>query len=433
MKIVMFTPAVKSSAIGRMTRLVVRALLAQQHEVVLVRTESPNILPKETYNFGCTLLPWTNEAEVAKEVADADCNIYQIGNSYEFHEGGIAWLAKAPGIVCLHDFFLGHLFWGWAQERRDEANELLTQWYGKKVATDYFNVSDSAAFISTSREVAPMTEWISSMATGVITHSNWGCDRVLAACAGPVFVTPLAYDAPGAINLECELPSSEKLKLLTIGHVNPNKRVESCIKAISSNSLLRKNISYRLVGAILPDVEKKLMELASKGGVELIISNEVDDATLSEAIRNADVISCLRWPSLEAASASAIEAMLYGKATIVTDVGFYKELPDQYVLKVSVDNEVEDLKKILLSLQSNRSATTTIGKQAQAWASETFTAENYARRLEQAIPVVLRANVIISAVDHFATIIDKWSASPKLLRTPEILEPLSIFNTNTIA
>jgi glycosyltransferase involved in cell wall biosynthesis len=180
-------------------------------------------------------------------------------------------------------------------------------------------------------------------------------------------------------------------------------------------------------------MERKLRELATVSGVELIISNEVDDATLSEAIRNADVISCLRWPSLEAASASAIEAMLYGKATIVTDVGFYKELPDQYVLKVSVDNEIEDLKKTLLSLQSNRSATTTIGKQAQAWASETFTAENYAGRLEQAIPVVLRANVIISAADHFATIIDKWSASPQLLRTPEILEPLSIFNTNTIA
>ena len=63
---------------------------------------------------------------------------------------------------------------------------------------------------------------------------------------------------------------------------------------------------------------------------------------------------------------------------------------------------------------------------------ETFTAENYACTLEQAIPVVLRANVIISAVDHFATILDRWSASPKLLGTPEILEPLSIFNTNTI-
>ncbi|RON53537.1 glycosyltransferase [Pseudomonas frederiksbergensis] len=432
MKLVIFTPAVKSSAIGRMTRLVVRELLTHQHQVVVIRTESPHLLARESHDFGCTLLPWTSEAEVAQEVASADCCVYQIGDNYEFHEGGIVWLVRAPGIVCLHDFFLGHLFRGWAQQRRDEANHILTQWYGTKITANYFSACDSTTFIRETRESAPLTEWISSMATGVITHSAWGCDRILQACAGPLFVTPLAYDAPGAVDTANEPKGNRKLKVLTIGHINSNKRIESCIEAISSNSLLRRNISYHLVGAILPSMERKLSELATVSGVELIISNEVDDATLSEAIRDADVISCLRWPSLEAASASAIEAMLYGKATIVTNTGFYKEIPDQYVLKVSSDNEVEDLKKIFLSLQNKRSSAADIGKQAQLWARETFTAENYARKLEQAIPVVLRAKVIISAVDHFATIIDKWSASPELLRTPEILEPLSIFNTNTI-
>lgn len=433
MKLVIFTPGVKSSAIGRMTRLVVRALLSQQHHIVLVRTESPHVLDKEAHDFGCTVIAWTDEERVSTEVADADCLVYQIGDNYEFHEGGVAWLHKAPGIVCLHDFFLGHLFWGWAQQRRDEAHHILTQWYGRRIATDYFNVSDSTTFINSTRETAPLTEWISSMATGVITHSNWGCKRVMAACAGPVFVTPLAYDAPGAVDAQPVHNDNRKLRLLTIGHVNPNKRVESCIKAIASNASLRKNVSYRLVGAILPDVERKLTEMAAKAGVELIISNEVDDAALSEAIREADVISCLRWPSLEAASASAIEAMLYGKATIVTNTGFYSELPDQYVLKVSPEREIEDLKKILLSLRGSPSSAIDIGKQAQTWAQDTFTAENYAHKLAQAVPVALRAKVIISAVDHFATIIEKWSASPELLGTPEILKSLNLFNTNTIA
>lgn len=175
-----------------------------------------------------------------------------------------------------------------------------------------------------------------------------------------------------------------------------------------------------------------MSELANDNGVELIISNEVDDAALSMAIREADVISCLRWPSLEAASASAIEAMLYGKATIVTDTGFYSELPDEFVLKISVDNEVEDLKKIFLSLHSDQTSAKAIGKQAQEWAQTTFTAENYAQKLEQAVPAALRANVILSAVEHFSSIFEKWSANPELLETPDILQPLSVFNTNTI-
>lgn len=431
MKLVMFTPAVKTSAIGRMTRLVVRQLLSSQHEVVVVRTESQHVSATELHDFGCTVLPWEDDSQITREIESADCCVYQIGNSYEFHEGAIAWLAKAPGIVCLHDFFLGHLFFGWSQGRREEANRVLTQWYGTTIAEEYFQIHDGSVFISKTRNEAPLTEWISSMATCVITHSNWGCDRVLAACPGPVFVTPLAYDAPGAN--DSELPATNsKLNILTIGHVNPNKRVESCILAIASSPSLRANVRYRLVGAILPETEKRLSELAIDNGVELIISNEVNDATLSMAIREADVISCLRWPSLEAASASAIEAMLYGKATIVTDTGFYGELPDELVLKISVENEVEDLKKIFLSLHSDQTSANVLGKQAQVWAQATFTAQNYARKLEQAVPAALRANVLLSAVEHFSSIIEKWSGNPELLSTPDMLQPLSVFNTNTI-
>ncbi len=431
MKLVMFTPAVKTSAIGRMTRLVVRQLLAQQHQVVVVRTESQHVTVDELHDFGCTVLPWTDEAQVAREIEAADECVYQIGNSYEFHEGGIAWLTKAPGVVCLHDFFLGHLFFGWSQNRREEAVRILEQWYGNAVAQGYFQIHDGSVFISQTLNEAPLTEWISSMASTVITHSNWGCERVLAACAGPVYVTPLAYDAPGATGNDGHT-GGDRLNVLTIGHVNPNKRVERCIQAIAQSPSLRANVRYRLVGAILPETEKRLSELALDSGVELIISNEVDDAALSEAIREADVISCLRWPSLEAASASAIEAMLYGKATIVTDTGFYSELPDACVLKISADNEVEDLKRIFLSLHEDRTSANAIGQRAQAWARETFTAENYAQKLELAVGASLRAKVLLKAVDHFSGIIEQWSANPALLATADIQAPLSVFNTNTI-
>lgn len=430
MKVVIFTPAVKTSAIGRMTRLVVHQLLARQHEVVVIRTESQHVQISESHDFNCTVVPWTNDEQVEHAIDDADCCVYQIGNSFEFHEGAIAWIGKVPGIVCLHDFFLGHLFFGWAQSRRSEAVQILEQWYGKTVAEEYFQIHDGATFINKTRTEAPLTEWISSMATCVITHSNWGCDRVMAACPGPVFVTPLAYDAPGATG--ADIRSQGKLNVLTIGHVNPNKRVESCILAIADSPALRANVRYRLVGAILPETEKRLTELANDNGVELIISNEVDDATLSEAIREADVISCLRWPSLEAASASAIEAMLYGKATIVTDTGFYSELPDQYVLKISADNEVEDLKRIFLQLHNQPSSVDHLGKEARKWAEDTFTAENYALKIEQAVPAALRAKVILSAVDHFSKIFERWSVNPELLSTPDILQPLNLFNTNTI-
>src|SRR3712207_9006373 len=44
-------------------------------------------------------------------------------------EGGVRWLADFPGLVCLHDFFLGHLFYGWAQTDRPQAEAILQCWY----------------------------------------------------------------------------------------------------------------------------------------------------------------------------------------------------------------------------------------------------------------------------------------------------------------
>lgn len=87
-------------------------------------------------------------------------------------------------------------------------------------------------------------------------------------------------------------------------------------------------MNYRLIGAVEPEVMSSLSALAARLGVNLVISGEVDDNELERAFTESDVISCLRWPALEAASASAIEVlMLYGKAVIVTDTGFYADIP----------------------------------------------------------------------------------------------------------
>ncbi len=88
----------------------------------------------------------------------------------------------------------------------------------------------------------------------------------------------------------------------------------------------------------------------------VVIHGEVNDPTLQAFLRDADVISCLRWPALEGASASTIEGMLAGKPVIVTDVGFYQTLPGSCVLKVrSEADRAEDLAAHLINLEQDRS------------------------------------------------------------------------------
>lgn len=440
MRVVIFAPAIKASAIGRMASLVTRELTKSGHGVVVVRSEDASLLQAETHDFGVELVPWTKSGQVADLVRNAEALVYQIGDNYAYHCGSLQWLYRAPGIVCLHDFFVGHLFHGWAQSHKAEALACLHSWYGGEAAKLFFSCKNSEEFIETTKDVAPMTEWICSMAYGVITHSNWGIQRVVDSCPGPVQITPLAYDAPAFVSTTpSQRDNADQFNVLTVGHANPNKRAESVIRALGNSAFLREHATYRLVGQIQPAAAGRLDALAQSLKVHLVISGEVDADTLSQAIDQADAICCLRWPSLEAASASTVEAMLYGKPVIVTDTGFYSELPDTCVRKIGVQTEIPDLQQALEFLFINEKERLALGANAARWAAATFSAENYAHRLIEASLAVQRAAPMIKVTQSLVGQLKRWGATDSLMALRETIEPLCLFDkcqattSNTLA
>jgi glycosyltransferase involved in cell wall biosynthesis len=433
MKLIVFAPAITSSAIGRMTSLVTRELVSLGHDVAVIRTESEQILANATHDFNADLIPWNEMQAVRDLLEQADAYIYQIGDNYEFHQGALQWLPHFPGLICLHDFYVGHLFYGWAQTNRAQAQGILRAWYGNDAAARFFNYLTSEMFIEETCHASPMTEWICSMADGVITHSSWDIERVLRSCSGPVHVVPLPYNTA-----ETEIAGdttgrsvADRFRLLTIGHVNKNKRVASVIQAIGNSSLLRERTSYRLAGYVKPEDAHALTALAYDCGVDLIISGQVDDEELASAIREADVISCLRWPTLEAASASAIEAMLYGKPIIVTDAGFFSEVPDTCAFKIDPHDEIGSIQSALERLLQDESHRFALGETARTWAVQTFNAENYAKSILEMIVLTHKAKPVLSAVDRILSIAHDWGGSPDLLALPDTVRPLRIFGASS--
>ncbi|RDI58543.1 glycosyltransferase [Microvirga subterranea] len=433
MKLLVFTPALKASAIGRMTSLVTRELVSSGHEVAVVRTEAQQYLTSATHNFNAELVPWTDGPSIVDLARHADALVYQVGDNYDFHRGVVEWLPHYPGLVCLHDFFLGHLFYGWAQSHRMQAEATLRAWYGNDVASRFFGYSTSDAFIEGTREASPMTEWIGSMAYGVITHSNWGIERVVNSCPGPVEVVPLAYNiiAPlGSESIETRSTAvAPRFELLTIGHVNSNKRARSVIQAIGNSGTLREKMSYRLIGHIQPETKADLLALAERCQVNVVISGEVRDEILAKAIRDADVVSCLRWPTLEAASASAIEAMLFGKPIIVTNAGFYSEIPDTCVVKIDPHDEVNSIQSALELLLSDQQRRQLLAQAARSWASQTFCPQNYAARLLDMACSTSKARPALAAIDQLMRISQRWGGSAEILALEDTVRPLAILSS----
>ncbi|MFA6230599.1 MAG: glycosyltransferase family 4 protein [Rhodanobacter sp.] len=411
MKIVMFTPVLKASAIGRMARLVTCELMRLGHDVLVVRSEEGDLLSQEAHDFGLAPIAWNDHAAVTTATAKADLIIYQVGDNTSFHRGCLEWLPHCPGIVCLHDFYLGHLFNGWAAHHRAEAELILRHWYGSSVAESFFELATSAMFMERTWEAAPMTEWICAMATAVITHSSWGIGRLQRACAGPVRVVPLAYDR-GSVDIGQERHGGDDgegmLNILTVGYVNANKRAASVIRAIGSSHLLRDRVVYRLAGPIKNTIVHELAALARNCKVRLRVMGEVDEAELSRAFQQADIVCCLRWPSLEAASASAIEAMLYGKAIVVTDTGFYRELPNAFVTKVVAEDEAATLRSALERLGTDRALRNVLGELSRDWAAETFTAQNYVEEIVSMANTSARIRPVLEATAYFRRVMASW-------------------------
>lgn len=430
MKFLMFTPAFKKSSIGSRAVNITKALLEQSHEVTVISTESDSLPTQEFHDFGAQVIRWNEQQKISEKITEDTISIYQIGDNLDFHEGGLYWLSILPGIVCLHDFYLGNLFFGWARNRHEKAKNILSYWYESNTAANFFSHSDSKSFIEATHKNSPMTEWICSQALGVITHSSWGCDRVLKSCPGPVLVVPMAFDPPKetqTLSNTKESHENKNINLLTIGHANPNKRLESVIEAIGSNPILKEKVIYRSVGYASDETKEDLIALASKLGVNFTISGEVSDSELAQAINSCDIVSCLRWPTLEAASGSAIESMLYGKPIIVTNIGFYSEIPDEYVFKVSIENEINDIANALLYSVENRNELFKLGEKAKGWAKNTFNSENYATQIVSLSKELFKISPITKSVEYFTEILESWSTSVRVIENSKTIYPLKIF------
>ena len=428
MKILFFTPCLKASAIGRVSTLVVTELRRLGHQLVVVRAEEPNLFLQPTHDFGCNLVNWNEADRIQEQARNCDLTLYNVGNNFQYHRGCMEWLKEHPGLVCLHDNFLGHLFWSYSEVvGRTRAKELLVHFYGETVSHRFFDHATSASFIEYASEAAPMTEWIASMATGVLVHSSWAMDRISRSCPGPVEVVPLPYDAPhlkpplAGKALAQTNTKGDGLSVLTIGHVNPNKRHASVIKAIGSSELLRERMCFRIVGAIEPPVAQALQAQADALGVRVVISGEVDSWRLAAEIHAADAMCCLRWPALESASASTIEAMLYGKATIVTDTGFYRDLPDDCVLKISPVDEVNSLRAALERLAQAPDERLALGNLALHYATATFRADHYAERIVAMRGRIAQAKILAGTAHMFTATLKRWG----MQSTPDLLDPVA--------
>ena len=191
------------------------------------------------------------------------------------------------------------------------------------------------------------------LATGLIVHSHYVHDRARAAgYDGPIWIVPHpAFPVPTVPAVE--IPGDPLFG--TFGNVNSSKRVPQLLEAFARVRQERSVAGLLLVGATSPgfDLDRRLQRLGLDGG-GLVREGYVDESRLWALMQACDVHVNLRSPTMGETSGTAIRALALGKPLVVSDVGWFSELPSDVALKVPVDDDEVDTLVAALELLASR-------------------------------------------------------------------------------
>jgi len=321
-----------------------------------------------------------------------DLAVYHIGNNPDAHGWILDALRRRPGVVVLHDFVLHHLIAGVTIGRRDghgylDAMEREAGVVGRLLAHGVLDKRIPPLWESRPEDF-PLAGEVLELATGLIVHSAHVERRAReAGYGGRIWRVPHpAWPLPP---IEPEHVGGDPL-LGCFGNVNASKRVPQLLEAFARLRRDHAEARLLLVGATSPgfDLDRRLQRLglADDGLVRL---DWVPEPRLWALMAACDACINLRAPTMGETSGSVVRQLSLGKPVVVSDVGWFSELPDAVALKVPVDDhEVETLHAALALLAREGEVRAAMGRAAAELARREHDLERvadlYAAAFEQA-------------------------------------------------
>jgi glycosyltransferase involved in cell wall biosynthesis len=298
-------------------------------------------------DYSTLLLPALRERidEIAvavpgKRAPDGDVALYHVGNNPEAHGWIVDALRARPGIVVMHELVLHHLVAGITIGRGNGRAYLdaMERDFGVVGRLLGLGVLDNLIPLiwETQPERFPLNGTILDLAQGLIVHSGYVERGVReAGYGGPVWRIPHPAwpDEPA----EPAALTGEPL-VGCFGHLNINKRIPALLEAFAALRARRPGARLLLVGEPSErfELDRRLERLGLTGD-ELIREQWVSEERFQSLMAACDVLVNLRSPTMGETSGSVIRGLALGKPMLVSDVGWFSELPDDAVLKIPID------------------------------------------------------------------------------------------------
>ncbi len=326
--------------------------------------------------------------------AGHDVLLVHVGND-PVHLPSVELLAdgerRVPAVVLLHDFALHHLFAAAFLDRgreRDYARE-LARCHGENgralgeraVAGERYPVWDLEPW------AFPMSRGVVSDATAVVVHSRLVRGAVLREVPGvrvveiPHHVVPAPRTDRGEARERLGLPAG-RCVACSLGAVVPAKRLAKVLEALAAIPAGER--PFLFVGGAVPDDDLLRSDVGRLGlSGDVLFSGYLEDDDFWLAASAADLAVNLRFPTMGETSGAVCRLAGHGLPVVVSDVGWFAELPDSFAVRVPVGSaEVDALASVLARLASDPKERARLSSHAAAGGEE--------RRPERVAPSLLR-------------------------------------------
>src|SRR5947209_5911761 len=281
-----------------------------------------------------------------RSLADFDAVLYHVGNDHRYHAGVLEVMRSHPGVVVFHDFALQDYFLGLARARGDlriyldEVAACLGEG-ARREAGEALARGGTPSCVARLVEF-PLNRRVARAAEGIVVHSAWGRARLSAIAPGvPVAHIQMPVRPPAAKRHDDFVEGGE-VRVANFGLITPGKGIERALRALSRLNGSHR-FRYTLVGDPNPFFDVRELVRRHRMDERVEITGHVSMEDFERHIAETDIALNMRERTVGETSASLCRIMAAGVCAVVSDVGWYSELPGDCVVKVPLGPHTDAL------------------------------------------------------------------------------------------
>ncbi|MFC6640142.1 glycosyltransferase family protein [Sulfitobacter sediminilitoris] len=223
----------------------------------------------------------------------------------------------------------------------------------------------------------PGFELALTRAVSVLTHTPVARDAVDATGTVPTYLLDLPFrfsaQTPAVIR-----SGIGPMRLVQFGYTGPNRRLQNVLEALAE---LKGEVDFHLdvMGKLWDPgyITARIRELGLVHNVTL--HGFVEEYELDEKLNAAHLVFNLRNPTMGEASGSQMRIWNAAAPSVVTDLGWYANLPDGTVFKIDPSEEVPALQRLIRQLVADPAAGRDVAAAGRARLEAAHTPARYAR------------------------------------------------------